>query len=189
MLLPFREQSQAVAFPSPWPGQSQIHLRITPVLFSPGGPSVEKPPVFPKEKSKHPLLMPFTANIFIMNHVFLHRTMGVSQSIWGLVLAPEGTAAWSVPSLHTRTTAKQMLDGIISTTNHSPLRIQIFKLNKFSGNTFPALITMLRAGHEGVLLSLFRLLLQNTMTGRLRHNRSVLLAVLVAGSLGSGCQP
>ena len=47
----------------------------------------------------------------------------------------------------------------------------------------------MRAGHEESLLSLFRLLLQNTTTGRLRHNRSVLRAVLVAGSLGSGCQP
>lgn len=104
-------------------------------------------------------------------------------------MAPEGTAAWSVPSLHTRTTAKQMLDGNHFNYQSFTLEIQIFKLNKFSGNTFPALITMLRAGHEESLLSLFRLLLQNTTTGRLRHNRSVLLAVLVAGSLGSGCQP
>lgn len=104
-------------------------------------------------------------------------------------MAPEGTAAWSVPSLHTRTTAKQMLDGNHFNYQSFTLEIQIFKLNKFSGNTFPALITMLRAGHEESLLSLFRLLLQNTTTGRLRHNRSVLLAVLVAGSLGSGYQP
>ena len=108
----------------------------------------------------------------------------------GLVLAPGGTAAWSVPSLHTRTTAKeQILDWNHFNYQSYTLEIQIFKLNKFSGKTFPALSTMLRAGHEESLLSLFRLVSQNTTTGRLRHNRSVLLAVLVAGILGSGCQP
>lgn len=58
--------------------------------------------------------------------------MGVSQSITeGWVLAPEGTAAWSVPSLHTRTTAKQMLDGNHFNYQSFTLEIQIFKLNKF----------------------------------------------------------
>ena len=161
------------------------------MLFPPWRPTSMRGLLFSqKEKSKHPLLMPSHKHLHYEPRVPPENHGSESENHRGLVLAPEGRAAWSVPSLQARTTAnKQILDwNHFNYQSYTP-EIQIFKLNKFSVNTFPALSTMLRAGHEESILSLFRLLLENTMTGRLRHNTSVLLAVLVAGSLGSGCQP